>query len=170
MSDVQNVAKNAVLPFNPMRGMLAAGAVEYVAVEVLVSKFLRKMLRFEDKGFLELLYIHAVSLPFLGGASAFVEENGSYSGTLVDNLKDGAKGIPAVLLAQYIVATCSNGFHIPRMTIKDVLITAAAKSLSKPLVSLVFKNLPEDMAVALNVVDGMTKRQNAASFNYARKR
>ena len=168
LTDAPNIATNAIMPFNPMRAHLLGGSVEYVAVEVLVSKFLRKMLRFEDKGFLELAYIHALSLPFLGGASAFVDAPGSYSDDYVKNLTDGAKGVPAVLIAQWIVATCSRGFHIPSMSIKDVFITAAAKSLSKPLLKVVFKNLPSDMASALNVVGEMAKRQNQASFNYAR--
>ena len=169
MENIPNIAKNAVLPFNPMRGLLAGGAVEYVAVEVIVSKVLRKLLKFEDKGFLELTYIHALSLPFLGGASGFVDPNGPYTATYMDNIKDGAKGIPAVLLAQWIVATFSRGFHIPFFSMKDVLITAAAKTLSKPLVKTVFKSLPEDMASAFNVLGEMTKRQNVAAFNYAKK-
>ena len=168
LTDAPKILKNAVLPFNPMQAYLAGGAVEYVAVEVLVSKFLRKMLRFEDRGFLELAYIHALSLPFLGGASSFVEAPGSYTDDYVKQFTDGAKGVPAVLIAQWIVATCSRGFHIPSISIKDVFITAAAKSLSKPLLKIVFKNLPEDMASALNVVGEMTRKQNATAFQYAK--
>ena len=169
LKDTPNIAYNAVLPFNPMRGRLAAGTAEYIAVEVLVSKFLRKLMKFADKGFFELAYIHAVSMPFLGGAAGFMEANSSYADTYMRNLKDGAKGVPAVLIAQWVYETCFKGFHVPSFNLKDVMITAAAKSLSKPLVKMVYKNLPEDMASALNVVGEMVKRQNAASFNYAKK-
>lgn len=168
LSNAPNILFNSVLPIDPRAVRLIAGGVEYVAVEVLVSKFLRKMLRFEDRGFFELAYIHTLSLPFLGGASAFVAGNTAYSASLMENLKDGAKGIPAVLLAQWVVATCTKGFHIPAMSLKDVLITSAAKSLSKPLVSIVFKYLPADMASALNVVGYMTKKQNDVAFQYAK--
>ena len=170
LANVPNIALNAVLPVNPMKGMLVAGSAEYIAAEVVVSKFLRKLMGWQDKSFFELAYIHAVSLPFLGGAGSFAAPAGSYTEGYVSQVTSGAKGVPAVLLAQWVVETCFKGFHVPRFSMKDVFITAASKSLTQPLISIVFKNLPADMASALNVVGEMARKQNAGAFTYAKTR
>ena len=171
MADYLNIGTNIILPFDPRRTRLILGTLEYVAAEVVVTKIVRKLMRAENKGWLELAYIHALSMPFLGGAAAFVAAADRYEGTaesggavgVVNNVVDGAKGIPAVLIAQYIIQSFSKGFHVPWFNLKDLFVTAASKALTRPLVGFVYKYLPDDMATNLAVVDQMIRRQRNTS-------
>ena len=171
MADYLNIGTNIILPFDPRRTRLLLGTLEYVAAEVIVAKIVRKLLRADNKGWLELGYIHALSMPFLGGAAAFVAPTSNYLGTsergqavgVVDNVTDGAKGIPAVLIAQYIIQSFSKGFHVPWFNLKDLFITCGAKALTRPLVGFVYKYLPDNMATNLAVVDNLIRRQRNAS-------
>ena len=67
-----NVLNNAILPFDVRKYDLVAGSAQLVAVEVVVSKVIRKILGMGGRGFTELAAIHAISLPFLGGAVGFL--------------------------------------------------------------------------------------------------
>ena len=160
---VLNIPSNAVLPFNPMRTKLAIGSAEYVAIEVIVDKLLRKLMRFRNKSFMELAYIHAVSLSFMGGASAFAGAAGDYDANLTQQIKDGAKGIPAVLLAKWVVDTCYRGFHTPftKWDMGDIAISAASKTLSRPLFSLLYPYVKKVPALAepLQINNEMIRRQ-----------
>ena len=135
----QNVAKNIIVPIDPRRTKQLLGSLEYVAAEVVVAKIVRKIIKADTKGWLELAYIHTLSLPFLGGLGAFFENQKDYDGQDPDTgkaigvatqLMDGAKGIPAVLLAQYILESFAKGFHVPWFNLKDLLITAGTKALT----------------------------------------
>lgn len=171
MADYLNIGTNIILPFDPRRTKLILGTLEYVIAEVLVAKIVRKLMRADNKGWLELAYVHALSMPFLGGAAAFVERNQGYTGTddrgaavgVVTNVTDGAKGIPAVLIAQYIIQSFSKGFHVPWFNLKDLFITAGSKALTRPLIGFIYKYLPADMATNLAVVDIMVGRQRTSS-------
>ena len=171
MSDYTNVVSNVIVPFDPRRIKLLFGSLEYVAAEVVVSKVVRKIIRADTKGWLELAYIHALSLPFMGGTAAFFNEQAGYAGTdaegkpvgVVTNMMDGAKGIPAVLIAQYIIASMSKGFHAPWFNMKDLLITAGTKAITRPVVGFVFKYLPSASAENLLVLEHLIRRQRDAS-------
>ena len=77
----------------------------------------------------------------------------------MDQLTDGGKGIPAVLLAQWILDSFTKGFHAPWFNLKDLLITAGTKALTRPLVGFIFTYLPEAGQDNLRVVDEMIRRQ-----------
>ena len=47
-------------------------------------------------------------------------------------------GIPALFIAQYVYNTFGKGFHMPFWSMKDALIMAAAKILTRPLLSMVY--------------------------------
>ena len=82
----------------------------------------------------------------VGGTAAFFDQNSGYEGqdaegknvTFTTQLMDGAKGIPAVLVAQYIIDSFSKGFHAPWFNMKDLLITAGSKAITRPLVGFVY--------------------------------
>ena len=166
-----NVLKNVVVPFDPRRTKLLLGSLEYIAAEVVVAKIVRKIIKADTKGWAELCYIHALSLPFMGGAAAFAEPNNDYEGNDKDGKKvgfttqlmDGAKGIPAVLIAQYILESFSKGFHAPWFNLKDLLITAATKALTRPVVGFIFTYLPKDAQTNLRVLDVLVNRQHEKS-------
>ena len=73
-SKFSNVFKNAVAPFSS--GKIIKGSVTYIALEVIVAKILRKIMKVGDKTITELAVVHALSLPLLGGMSAaFNQDN-----------------------------------------------------------------------------------------------
>jgi hypothetical protein len=77
-------------------------------------------------------------------------------------LKDGARGIPAVLAAQWVYNTASRGFHVPWFGMKDLLITAGSKAITRPLTYSVRDKLPGGTA-ALAVIDALIQRQAEGS-------
>ena len=164
----QNVLSNAIAPIDFRKGKQVVGAAEYVALEVAVSKIVRTVLKMEHRGFLELAWIHAVSIPFMGGLGAPFGKNAHLldagdDGGYTAAFKDGAKGIPAVLAAQWVIATAYKGFHFPWFTMKDLLITAGSKTITRPIAYSVVSNLPKDMADGLIVLDALVARQVDAS-------
>jgi hypothetical protein len=167
-SKALNIPANAILPFNPMRTQLAIGTAEYVAIEVIVSKLLRSLLRISNKGFLELAYVHAVSVTFMGGAQGFADAPDDYEADVFSRLKDGAKGIPAVLLAKYTVDTCFRGFHVPfsKWSMADIVISAASKALTRPIFGFLYpllKNASPAITNPLDQVDQLVTQQVSKS-------
>ena len=67
MASRTNIATNVILPFDPRRTKLLLGSLEYIAFEVVIAKIVRKIIKADNKGWLHLGYIHALSLPFMGG-------------------------------------------------------------------------------------------------------
>ena len=70
-----NVPTNVITPFDPRLTKQILGTLEYIAAEVIGAKIVRKLIKADTKGWAELAYIHALSLPFMGGAAGFFEEN-----------------------------------------------------------------------------------------------
>lgn len=161
------MASNSIAPVDVRKGTLVLGAAEYVAVEVAVSKIVRSVLKMENRGIFELAFIHALSIPLLGGLGApFGAEQKSIlsaAGGYTQAFYDGAKGIPAVLAAQWVVATASRGFHFPWFTFKDLLITAGSKAITRPLVFSVANKLPDTLQDGFLVIDALVQRQVAVS-------
>ena len=160
-SRATNILTNAILPFDPRRIKLAMGSAEYVAWEVIVTMLLRQALGYSKKSVFELMQVHAVSLTFMGGAQGFVDAPGDFSASLFEQLKDGAKGIPAVLLAKYSVDTCYKGFHVPfkGWSMSDVIMSAASKTISRPLFSLIYPYIQGPITEPLEVANEMVRHQ-----------
>ena len=164
MSAPMNVFNNAILPFDVRKVSLVAGSAQLVLVEVIVSKVIRKILGMGSRGFAELAAIHAVSLPFLGGLSGFFESNKAISGqTYGSAFQDGAKGVPAVLLSQYLINTAARGMHVPSFSFKEVLVTAASKTLTRPLIVLAYPKLHKSLQSNFRAVNRMEQMQNQNS-------
>ena len=161
---VQNVFWNAILPYDVRNTTLVAGCAQLVAVEVIVAKLLRKILGMGNRGVMELAAVHLVSLPFLGGLAGFFDPNGGLAGeTWTDSLMAGAKAVPAVFLAQYIINTGASGLHIPKLSVKDVLVTAASKAISRPLIVLAYPKLHATLQANFDLENALEQAQNAAS-------
>ena len=172
MSDeYSNLLTNVILPVDPRRTDLLIGSLEYVAFEVVVAKIIRKVMRMDNVGWTRLAYIHTLSLPFLGGAAGFFDPAENYRGQnkkgeaigFADNIFDGAKGIPAVLLAQWILDSFAKGFHAPWFNMKDLLVTAGTKALTRPVIGFLSEYLPDTITEKLAVVDEMIRRQQSVS-------
>ena len=136
---MSNIFKNAILPLDFRKGKVVQGTILYVATEVLVAKILRRIMKAENKSIMELAAVHTISLGFMGGTTAiFKKEEGWGSKNISDQVKAGAMGIPAVFIAQYVYNTFGKGFHLPFWSMKDALIMAAAKILTRPLLGMVY--------------------------------
>ena len=70
MESVQNVISNSVAPVDIRKPYQAYGTAQLVAVEVLVSKIIRSILKMENRGIAELAFVHLLSIPFMGGIGA----------------------------------------------------------------------------------------------------
>ena len=158
--------ENAAVPIDLRKSEVVFGAVEYVAIEVFVSWMIRYMFKFEKKGLMELAAIHAISLPLIGGAVAFVEDTHllGYEAPWGDVVYDGAKGIPAVFVSQYMVNTALAGFHVPGINFKDILITVASKVLSRVMIAGAFyPNFGQAFRTYLDILDETFRTQHAKS-------
>ena len=165
MEQVQNVLSNAVAPVDFRKPWQLIGTAEFVAVEVLVSKIVRTVLKMEHRGILELAWVHLLSIPFMGGIAAPLPNTRALANTngYGQAVMDGAKGIPGVLIAQWIISTSSKGFHFPWFNMKDLLITAGSKAISRPLVYSVLSKLPPDAKAGFAVMDALFQAQVAKS-------
>ena len=160
----KNVFNNAILPFDVRKYDLVLGSAQLVVIEVIVSKLIRKILGMGGRGFAELAAVHAVSLPFLGGFSGFFEGNNQVGGSSQMNaFQDGAKGVPAVFMAQYVVNVAAKGIHVPKFSFKEMLVTAASKTLSRPLIVLMYPKLHKALQNNFRQVNRMEQLQNANS-------
>ena len=163
--EFMNVVNGAITPVDFRKFRQVLGAAEYVAVEVLVSYGLRYALKIDKRSVAELAAIHAVSIPLIGGMSASFDEEPllGYEAPMSDTAGYAAKGIPAVFTAQYIVNTALQGLHAPKISAKDVMITAASKILSGPLMAFLYPMLGESFRTNLDTLTETFKLQRAQS-------
>ena len=146
-------------------GNVAAGSVQIVLLEVLMSKLIRMALRMHPISFGKLVIIHAISLPLTGGIVGFaapqtkLADGPAYSAAFVD----GVKGVPSVFLAQYITNTALQGLHAPKLKITDILITASSRILTRPLLRLLYQYMPNAIQSNFDANDDLVEAQNLAS-------
>jgi hypothetical protein len=164
MSSIVNVLNNTVLPLDPRKKDLLVGSVQLITLEVLMAKVIRKVLSMGNRGFLELALIHAVSLPMIGGFSGMFGQNKKYdAATAQTSFQDGAKGVPAVFMAQYITNVAAKGFHLPKVSMKEILVTAASKVLTRPLITFMYPKLHKSLKDGFDVENMMEIKQQIAS-------
>lgn len=154
------VLENTILPIDIRKTDAVAGFAEKVFIEVAVSKILRKILRMEDRGILHLTAVHYISQPIMGGFIAPLgKPRPTKDSTYTQALIDGAKGVPAVWFAQYVVNTSLRGLHVPGLSMKEAFITAAAKALSRPLMKYITPKLGSTIDRQYQVADFIVQRQ-----------
>ena len=114
---------------------------------------------------MELAAIHALSIPFIGGLSAFSDPNHplELEAPVGDQFMDGAKGVPAVFASTYIVNTYLAGLHAPKLDVKDILITAAAKIATRPLMSMIYPRLGDGFRNGQDALNVMFRQQRDKS-------
>jgi hypothetical protein len=170
----EGAIQNHIAPFT--HGISAP--ITYIALEVLVSKLIRRFVG-TNLGWMELLQIHTLSLPFIGPLmgwfdppikhQAFVKKKATTEAdkyAFTDQLMDGAKGIPAVLFAEYILETFRRGFHYPKMRFKDIAVTAVAKTATRPLTVAIFPYLPADNRASYLVLEAIFAKLAVTSRGY----
>ena len=165
-TEYTNILETAATPIDLRKSEVVFGAAEYVFFEVFTHWMLMYLFKFERRGLMELATIHAVSLPFIGGMGAFMEfpHVMGYEAPWSDILMDGAKGVPAVFAAQYLVNTALKGIHAPSIRFNEVLTTIAAKILSRIILSGAYITFPADFfRNNLDILDGAFAKQFLAS-------
>ena len=163
--EFSNIFQNAILPVDPRKLKVLVGTAQYVAVEVLVSQLIRRFMKAPQR-WTETIMVHTLSLPFMGGAVGFADNNNDIEKNPTEwseLFTDGAKGIPAVLLAQWVIRTFSVGFNMPWFNMKDLLITAGAKTITRPLTAIIIPYLPEDMQDNYELIHAVINKQAETS-------
>ena len=163
-----NVIDNAVLPVDIRKQTQVGGALTYVGFEVLVSYIARRVFKVAPRPITQLAAIHALSIPFLGGLSAFMdgEDAKGYEAPMSEQFMEGAKGIPAVFAGTYIVNTYLEGLHAPKLDFKDILITAASKIVTRPLMSVAVPKMGDSVnngQAAIQSTIAVQRRQSRLS-------
>ncbi len=156
------VVNNAAAPFITSTDV-AAGNAQRLVLEVLMSKILRKVLRMQDRSFMYLAAVHGISLPMLGGFQGALVTPSNLVAPQMQQLQEAAAAVPAVYMSDYVVNTSSIGFHVPRPNLRDALVTAAAKVLTRPLISNTFTYLPNAVAQNFGAAFAVQKLQNQTS-------
>ena len=158
-----NVPLNLVAPFASTDRI--GGAAMLVTAEVITAKILRKFISAPAISWAELAFIHLVSLPFLGGPVGFFDVNTPLTDSdFQKSAMDGLKGVPAVLLSQFIVSTANVGYHVPKFNMRDVLVTAAAKVLTRPLLQMTKGFFPKELTAQLKVMNRIVQKQAKISI------
>ena len=160
-----NVVDAAVIPADVRKTTQVGGALGYVGVEVLISYIARRVFKIAPRPVTELAAIHALSLPFIGGLSAFTDEEHplGLEAPMGEQFMEGAKGIPAVFASTYIVNTYLAGLHAPKLDVKDILITAAAKIASRPVMSFAYPNFGKGFRNGQDALSELFDRQRKKS-------
>jgi len=162
---VQNMFDQAVAPIDFRKTEIVMASVEYVAFEVLSDYLLRWLFKLKRNPFVQTAVMHAVSIPFVGGASAFF--NGihtlGYEAPWGDVIFDGAKGTPALWAAQFVVQTSLTGFHFPKVEFKDLAVLLASKALSRVIIAGAWSYLPDQVRDSLDLLENAFQKQWAAS-------
>ncbi len=167
---VKGAFMNTVNPWNITRkdgGHLILGNVQVIALEVLTSKLVRWALGMRKKGVIDLALIHTISQSFLGGLAGAFPTTNSLTGSHgpIDALSDGAKQIPGVFAAQYIYHTANVGLNLDfkQISFADLLVTASAKILTRPLINLLYGVAPAAVSKAFDAHDVMLESQHRSS-------
>ena len=140
------------------------GTVEYVLLEAVVSMIIRKIARAPRRRFIDEVVLHAVSVPFIGGLSAPMGKQGNSRSGYQRQFIDGSKGVPAVLLAQYIQQMGERGFHVPAPDFRDILVTAASKMITRPLTKVIYDFSPAVIKEHIARMNLLFARQENASL------
>ena len=164
-STAKDVFDNSTVAFNPTNSRLVMGNAQVIAAEVALSKVIRWFLKVPKRSILDLATVHTVSQTFLGGFSGYFNQSQPLANnpSTMTALQDGAKGIPGLLFAQYIVNTAYNGLHFPKWTFKEFLILGASKALTRPIINMAYSSLPVTVQQNFNNHDLMVQRQNVVT-------
>lgn len=140
-NSIKNIFKNAILPLNG--GKMLKGSALYIALEVAVSKLLRRIMGGNNKTIPELVVLHLISLGIMGGVTGAMTSPGEKivpygHAKIKQHAKQGMKGVVPLFIAQYIQQTFYSGFYMGAVSLREAAITAAAKILTRPIASKIY--------------------------------
>ena len=165
---MSNALYNTILPFNFNKENVVPGFLEVIALEVIVSKIIRRGLRMEDRSILSLAAIHAISQPMMGGMVAGISDETlktlNDTTTYMEALTDGFKQVPPVYAAEYIVGVAQGGLGMPKPNIRSALLTAASKAITRPIAKFLLGYAPDTMVTYWKAADAVINIQKNASY------
>jgi hypothetical protein len=156
-----NILTNMIAPYAGSDRIV--GTTFNVAAEVIVESAVRMMIGQKKLNWFDMVAYHAISQPFMMAFLASGDLTDVGKGDYWDQVVDGFRGVPAVLLAKYILFTYYRGFFVPGFDWKELLMTAGTKTITRPIVHTVQKWLPKTLQDQLAVVDAIYKSQMANS-------
>ena len=170
MEKATEVFNNSSAPYWPGTtaqggGTLVVGNAQVIAMEVVVSKLFRWLLKSDQRSIAYLISVHAASQAFLGGFCGYFDDlkYSKNAPTTIDALMDGAKGIPGLFAAQYVVNTGLQGLHFPKFSFRDMLITGASKAITRPIINLAYDSLPVAVQKNFAAHEEMVNKQKAVA-------
>ena len=163
---IANILKNPIAPaFLAKEGETSkttiGGYAYNVALEVVVESIVRHLAK-AKRSVMDMAATHALSQAFHGGLMPWA---GTFNpdGSWPDSIKDGAKGIPAVLASRYVVEVFHAGFFMPKFNFKELLIIAGCKAATRPVSKMLKKWLPRTIVDQAAVIDQLYNRQMEVS-------
>ena len=129
----KQIGWNCVAPLTDNDYKVIPGTAIKAGQEVIYSKVIRKMLKFDRKSWMELVMFSLVTATTDEGTGAWYGEKKRLSEMgFQDVLMEAIRPIVSVLLVHYIFNISYIGFHNPMRSFSfmDFLITMAAKDLS----------------------------------------
>ena len=166
MQSVKNTFNN-ISPIRTINAMEDAKEVAtHVIPEVAVQRVVSRMFGKSHQSLVDSALTHAMSVPFIG-ALAFMGP--TYHPTLDADysrqLQAGAAGIPAVLFARYLLELMGGArlLHLPWDNVRDLMITAVSKAITRPALATVGGFLPQTIKSGYDMLQQRFDAQSAFS-------
>jgi len=165
-----NIVLNALNQVDVRDSGALGGQAEVILFEALSSYLLRWTFGTEKESFFKLVLIHAMASPLHGGFANVIQMDvDNWDTDYSKQLSKSMYGIPAVFLSQYIVNTPDKGLRVPGISMKDALITASSKLITKPIIKFLYKNGPKGNQYYLNAQTVTETKQKNANAQFWKK-
>ena len=160
----QEIGWNCVAPVADSEFKVLPGTAIKAGQEVIYSKVLRKMMRFDKKSWMELVMFSLVtSTTDIGGGVWYGAVPNGRTMTFMEVLQEAIRPIVSVLFVNYVFNVSYQGFHNPMKSFSfmDFLISLAAKDLAVGGNLILAKN-NETAARQIALLSDLQKRQHIA--------
>ena len=160
----QEIGWNCVAPVADSEFKVLPGTAIKAGQEVIYSKVLRKMMRFDKKSWMELVMFSLVtSTTDIGGGVWYGVPPNGRTMTFMEVLQEAIRPIVSVLFVNYVFNVSYQGFHNPMKSFSfmDFLISLAAKDLAVGGNLILAKN-NETAARQIALLSDLQRRQHIA--------
>ena len=158
MKNFTEVFTNSVAPFYGSDRIVGTSYV--VLVETLVESVIRRLVGMKT-GIISTAASLALGKPFEGMFYFGDEPPPPATQEYMDSALSGLQTTPGQFVGQYLVSTFSKGFTMPGFDVADMILTAAAKTMSRPLMTFIDKYMPNDLQKQIVVVNRILARQRS---------
>ena len=163
---MQEIGWNCVAPVADNDMAALPGTALKAGQEVIFSKVLRKMTKFDRKSWMELVMFSLVTSTTDIGAGAWYGKPPSYKDMgFMEVIKEAVRPIVSVLAVNYIFNVSYIGFHNPMKSFSfmDFIIALAAKDLAVGGTALIKQKGPQMLAEKVDSLDDLQRRQHLAA-------